>query len=206
MNCPNCVKANLRKQKARIPGETKGERFSISMEGLVCPKCGWTTVEGRDLAEYMRRLADAYRARHGLLTSDELRTRRSRLGMTQEEFARYVGVGVASIRRWEMGKVQDASSDELIKLRTDEEEARLNLDRVRFMHSAAPEHSHASGADTQAWSIPSWVVSSSLNLYWQSESSPVKADNGERRIQVPVQVPASGVTGGAAPYSPRGAP
>jgi putative zinc finger/helix-turn-helix YgiT family protein len=206
MNCPNCGKANLNKQKTQIPGDVKGERFSVAMEGLVCPKCGWKTVDGKNMPEYMRLLADAYRARHGLLTSDELRTRRSRLGMTQEEFARYVGVGVASIRRWEMGKVQDVSSNELIKLRTDEVDARLNLDRVRCMHSAAPEHPHAPEADTQAWSIPSWVVSSSLNLYWQSGSSPVRAGNGERRIQVPVQVPASGVTGGAAPYSPRSAP
>ncbi len=131
MNCPNCAKGNLRKENARIPGEIRGERFSVSMEGLVCPKCAWKTVDGKNMAEYMRRLADAYRARHGLLTSEELRARRSRLGMTQEDFARYLGVGVASVRRWEMGKVQDVSSNELIKLRTDERDAYRNLQTIR---------------------------------------------------------------------------
>lgn len=150
MNCPNCAKANLRKANTQIAGDIKEERFVVSMEGLVCPKCGWKTVDGKNMAEYMRRLADAYRAAHGLLTSEDIRQRRLRVKMSQEDFARYLGVGVASLRRWEMGKVQDVSSNELIKLRTDEQEATRNLRTIRRLMSAAikglplvPAHRHA---------------------------------------------------------------
>lgn len=192
MNCPNCAKANLRKEKTQIPGEMKGERFSVSMEGLVCPRCGWKTVAGKDMADYMRRLADAYRAAHLLLTSEEIRQRRSRLGMNQEEFARYLGVGVASVRRWEMGKVQDVSSNELIKLRTDEADARLNLDRVRRMRRRASGRPLLPGTDPELRAIYLRGLHASLNLYWQPRTSPVRVGGGERRIALPLQlVPAS---------------
>ncbi len=118
MNCIQCGRANLESKKATLPGKIKGERFEVSMSGLVCPRCGYTTVEGRDMAEYMRLVADAYRSKHGLLTSDEIRERRKALGMNQNQFAKHLGVGVASVKRWELGKVQDRSSDKLIRLQT----------------------------------------------------------------------------------------
>jgi putative zinc finger/helix-turn-helix YgiT family protein len=121
----------LKRQRGHLPGEVKGETFVVSTPALVCPGCGYATVDGTDMPEYMRRVGDAYRAKHGLLTSDEIRQRRKRLGMSQAEFADYLRVGVASLKRWEMGKVQDESSDELIRLRTDETEARRNLTQIR---------------------------------------------------------------------------
>ena len=131
MNCKKCGKSNLEKRTAAVPGQLRGERFAVTMPALVCPKCRYVTVDGADLAEYMRRVADAYRSKHGLLTSEEIRSRRLRLDMSQAKFADYLGVGVASLKRWEMGKVQDGSSDKLIRLRSDEDEASRNLDRIR---------------------------------------------------------------------------
>lgn len=131
MNCIQCRKANLSKKPGQIPGELRGERFTVTMEALVCPKCGYRTVDGPQMAEYMRLVADAYRSKHGLLTSEQIRARRRHLGMSQAAFAEYLGVGVASVKRWEMGKVQDRSSDKLIRLRADENEASRNLKRIR---------------------------------------------------------------------------
>ena len=114
-----------------MPGESKGETFAVSIPTLVCSSCGFATIDGPDMPEFMRRLGDAYRTEHGLLTSDEIRQRRQRLSMSQADFAEYLRVGVASLKRWEMGKVQDESSDELIRLRTDEGAARRNLSQIR---------------------------------------------------------------------------
>lgn len=88
------------------------------MAGLACTECGYQTVEGADMPEYMRLLADKYRAAYGLLTSDEIRAHRERLKMSQQKFADYLGVGVASVKRWEMGKIQESAMDKLIRQET----------------------------------------------------------------------------------------
>ena len=137
MTCIKCGKAKLEKRKARVPGEIKGERFLVSMPALACPNCGFITVDGDDMPEYMRLVADAYRRKHNLLTSNEIRRRRQQLRMSQARFADYIGVGIASLKRWEMGKIQDTSSDELIKLRTDEKAASENLKGIQRLMRAS---------------------------------------------------------------------
>ena len=59
------------------------------------------------------------RSRHGFLTSEEIRARRKRLGQSQREFALHTGVGLATIKRAEMGKIQDRHTDEAIRRKTD---------------------------------------------------------------------------------------
>jgi putative zinc finger/helix-turn-helix YgiT family protein len=117
--CIACSEANLQPSEVQLSGTVRGEEYTVKMQGLICPRCGYKTIEGADMAEYGRLLSDEYRAAHELLTSVEIRSRRNRLGMSQEEFANYVGVGVASIKRWEMGKIQDVRSNQLIIERTE---------------------------------------------------------------------------------------
>jgi putative zinc finger/helix-turn-helix YgiT family protein len=88
------------------------------MLGLKCRHCGYETIEGAAMPEYGRLLADKYRTAHGLLTSDDIRARRERLRMNQKEFAEFLGVGIASVKRWEMGKIQDTRSNALIVEKT----------------------------------------------------------------------------------------
>jgi putative zinc finger/helix-turn-helix YgiT family protein len=114
ITCIECGQANLEPKTVQLPGAVRGETFAVEMDGLECPRCGYKTIEGARMPEYGRLLADKYRARHGVLTSDEIRERRKRLGLTQEQFATHLGVGVASIKRWEMGKIQDSRNNELI--------------------------------------------------------------------------------------------
>src|SRR4051812_11871880 len=101
MNCIECCAASLVPKNISLVGEVRGEQYVVNMEGLECPNCGYRTIEGSAMPEYARLLADEYRSRHGLLTSNDIRTRRARLDMSQETFAEYVGVGPASIKRWE---------------------------------------------------------------------------------------------------------
>ncbi|HUX10335.1 MAG TPA: type II TA system antitoxin MqsA family protein, partial [Terriglobia bacterium] len=119
MNCVECGRANLEPAMVRLTGNVRGQEYTVGMEGLKCPLCGYETIEGPQMAEFGRLLADRYRADHGLLTSVEIRSLRKRLGMTQDEFARHVGVGVASVKRWEMGKIQDQRSNECIIRKTE---------------------------------------------------------------------------------------
>ena len=118
-DCIRCDEADLQSRPVELSGVVRGETYTVRMQGLECPKCGYKTIEGPDMPEYGRLLADKYREAHGLLTSEAIRARRKRLLMTQEEFAKLLGVGIASVKRWEMGKIQDARSNQLIIERTD---------------------------------------------------------------------------------------
>ena len=44
--------------------------------------------------------------------------------MTQKESTGYLGAGDASIKRWELGAIEDRAMDNLIRLRTDIDKAR----------------------------------------------------------------------------------
>ena len=126
MNCYRCG-AVMHEKTAMLPGEYAGEKFEVTTRAMVCPKCGYKTLHASQMNEYMTRLADRYRKKQSLLTAGEIRRIRTRLGMSQEEFARYLGVGSASVKRWELGKAQDRSSDELIRIKSSLERAEQNL-------------------------------------------------------------------------------
>lgn len=117
-NCINCGKANLEPSLVVFTGHVRGETHTVAIQGLKCPNCGYTTIEGSAMPEFKRLLSDAYRKNHGLLTSTEIKQRRQNLEMTQERFADYLGVGIASVKRWEMGKIQDGWHNQLILEKT----------------------------------------------------------------------------------------
>lgn len=114
IQCFECGIADLQAGTVSLTGTVRGQEYTVKMKGLLCPKCGYKTIEGSDMQEFGRLLADKYRAAHGLLTSAEIRAQRKNKLMSQEEFARYLGVGVASVKRWEMGKIQDKDSNDRI--------------------------------------------------------------------------------------------
>ena len=76
-------------------------------------------------------MADWYRQKEALLTSVEIRHARERLKLSQQAFADYLGVGVASVKRWEWGNVQDRSMDRLLRLMTSLEEAESHANQLR---------------------------------------------------------------------------
>jgi putative zinc finger/helix-turn-helix YgiT family protein len=104
----------------RFETEIRGEAVRVRCPGLRCAACGFETLELGTMDALAARAADEYRRQHGLLRSDEIRARRKSLGLTQEAFARWLRVGVASVRRWELGGVQDCAMDELMRLKTDQ--------------------------------------------------------------------------------------
>ena len=130
MKCPECGEGTLNEGMLNIQAQVRGESVPIQFPGAECPMCGFQEIDSARMAAYGLATADAYRAKHGLLTSDELRSRRRRLGMSQVEFANHTKASLPSIKRWELGAIQDEAMDELIRLKTDAEAARKNLDKV----------------------------------------------------------------------------
>jgi putative zinc finger/helix-turn-helix YgiT family protein len=132
----------MRQKIVTMLGEYAGRQYKAKTEAMVCPECRYTTLRSGQFDGYRTKLADAYRAEQGLLTSQQIRETRNRLGMSQEEFADYLGVGVASVKRWELGKSQDSSMDELIRIKSSYARAEQNLlDVLRHYGGEADEFS-----------------------------------------------------------------
>jgi putative zinc finger/helix-turn-helix YgiT family protein len=138
MKCFECGKGRLKPAVADVTTTFRNENISVKTQVEVCNRCGFQIVRGQDMGKFSLLVADEYRRKHGLLTSAEIRGRRERLRMSQEAFARYLGVGIASVKRWELGLVQDKAMNELMVLKTDPVRAAQNakalsrrLSRVR---------------------------------------------------------------------------
>lgn len=89
------------------------------MPGLRCPNCGFQTIEGPvAMTEFRKRLADAYRHAVGWVTGAEIVAHRKAREFTQEDFANEEPrVGIASVKRWELGYIQDKRSNDILVLK-----------------------------------------------------------------------------------------
>ncbi len=104
-----------------IAQEYRGEFFQIPGTSYHCTHCGYQYVPKEQVLLLVRQTVAQYREKYGLLSSEAIMDYRHQLGMNQSQFAEHIGVGVASIKRWEKGYVQDRSNDRLIrqKMRAD---------------------------------------------------------------------------------------
>jgi putative zinc finger/helix-turn-helix YgiT family protein len=125
--CLECEHGTLVPDVVEITGYRNGEEFAVRVPGLRCTHCDFKTIDNSQSAEFTKAVSDAFRNAHGLLTGTEIRERRARLEMSQRRFAEHLGVGPASVKRWERGLIQEKAMDELIRLKTDPNAARRNL-------------------------------------------------------------------------------
>jgi DNA-binding transcriptional regulator YiaG len=113
--CINCGKADLRPDTVRLAGVVRSEPYWVEMMGVKCPNCGYSTVDAKGMTEFSRLLSDKYRAEHGLLTSEQiLAHREGHFKESQEQFAKRCGIGVATLKRIEKGKIQDEDTNRRI--------------------------------------------------------------------------------------------
>ncbi|MBI5281011.1 MAG: hypothetical protein HY858_04950 [Candidatus Solibacter usitatus] len=130
MKCIECAKGLMQRKTARTSHEVRGVKIEVEGRVLVCPRCGFQAIPADLLSEHGRLVDEGYRKAAGLLSAGEIRAARARLGLNQLDFAGYLGVGEASVKRWDLGALQDKSSDDLIRLKTDPEYAQKNLEEV----------------------------------------------------------------------------
>ena len=115
MECPNCSipmeYRTLYKQKT-----FKGVDIQYQTQAYVCPECGFEAGTIESAGNTQRAIADAYREKVGLLTSYEIKNMRENKGMTQQELADAMNIGVASVKRWETCMIQSKSMDYYLRL------------------------------------------------------------------------------------------
>jgi putative zinc finger/helix-turn-helix YgiT family protein len=115
MRCPNChAKVLFKKTNKRL--EFRGVEISVPVEHYRCSTCGieYGTVD--QTANIQNAIAEAYRKKVGLLTGKEIVEERTKQGLTQNDLAKRMNVGIASVKRWETGSIQSKSMDQALHM------------------------------------------------------------------------------------------
>ena len=116
--CPSCGEQALRCREIEDDFEygPEGERITIvahAVPVLVCARCG-EMLYGPEAARVRQRAICS--ALH-LLTPEQIKAVRERLGPSQEEFANLTEIGVATLSRWECGRsLQTRALDRYLRL------------------------------------------------------------------------------------------
>ena len=115
--CHEC-RTMMRERRATLKLPVNGEVISVpAMPHLACPKCHEVVLRFDEARQLHQGALAIYRRKHGLLSADELRAIRERLGLTQGDLARLLKLGKNTLSRWEAGRnVQSASMDLLLRL------------------------------------------------------------------------------------------
>lgn len=114
MNCPN-DHGPMKKAEARKKITFRGRPIEFTAEHFVCERCGLEADDVSLATVNQKRISDAYRSAEGLLTGAEIVEGRKKRGWSQEELARSMNVGIASVKRWETGQIQTRAMDDTLR-------------------------------------------------------------------------------------------
>lgn len=130
--CPVCEEGHL--HEAHFAGDFKHGDRTIHVEGLECYRCdacGADPVFEEQIRRNHLKVADAKRKADGLLTGEEVRAIREKLGLSQSEAAELFGGGANAFSKYERGDVlQSKAMDRLLRLTS---RYRFMLDDLRSM-------------------------------------------------------------------------
>ena len=96
--------------------EHDGRTYRVEIPALTAPRCkNCKSISIDDEAD--RQISAAFRREARLLAPDEIRQGRERLGLTQKQFANLLGIGEATVSRWETGsQIQQRAMDRLLRV------------------------------------------------------------------------------------------
>jgi putative zinc finger/helix-turn-helix YgiT family protein len=93
----------------------RGLDLTVVSGAFVCPECGLELATVEQAARVQKNISRAYREAAGLMTGEDIRGAREKRGLTQEGLAALLGVGIASVKRWEGVHIQTKSMDTLLR-------------------------------------------------------------------------------------------
>jgi putative zinc finger/helix-turn-helix YgiT family protein len=118
--CTNCEKET--EFERIVKAETfrvRGEAINVDVEYVRCEECGDVVLNPSVNADPFELAYSAFRQKHALLQPHEISGWRKAHGLTQAEFAGLLGVGVATLHRYENGALQNESHEKLLRLAMD---------------------------------------------------------------------------------------
>ncbi len=118
--CSNCEQiTTLHVQDEELVVNIRKEPVKVKVQYVRCTKCGDETVDSKLNVDALEPAYREYRKKHGFLQPEELRNWRKRHGITQGQLARLLGIGTATLSRYENGALQEEAHDRLLRLAMD---------------------------------------------------------------------------------------
>jgi putative zinc finger/helix-turn-helix YgiT family protein len=118
--CPICEsEGTISKNKVIEIFKIKGEGIEVEYEVFKCDKCGETFIDSNSDNDPFNYAYRKYRKIHNMLQPEDIRETRKKYGITQTELSRLLGVGGATLSRYENGALQDKAHDSQLKLIND---------------------------------------------------------------------------------------
>jgi putative zinc finger/helix-turn-helix YgiT family protein len=122
LSCPVCDETDkLEKTKGTQKISVRGDNISIEVEYYKCSGCGEKFLAPGLQNDPFEKAYRLYRRKNRMLQPEEIRDFRRRYNLTQGELANLLGLGGATISRYETGKIQDEAHDTLLRLALDPE-------------------------------------------------------------------------------------
>lgn len=120
MDCPLCNRTHEIEERKRFATITmKGDKVTYEERFYFCANADEDENEfetGSMTNENLLNARNAYRVKHGLLTSGEIVAIRESYGLSQVDLARLLGWGEATISRYESKAIQDEAYDTMLRL------------------------------------------------------------------------------------------
>ena len=115
IDCPRC-QSSMELKELHKKKTFKGVDISYASDSFVCPECALEAGTVHTAGGVQCAIADAYREKVDLLTSREIKSLREAKGLTQQQLADAMNVGIASVKRWETGMIQSKSMDHALRM------------------------------------------------------------------------------------------
>jgi putative zinc finger/helix-turn-helix YgiT family protein len=115
--CPNCEKVTQQKFVERNEELiVRGERIPVVMEFYHCEECGEDFEKPRQDYDPVEVAFRIYREQRGMLQPEQIMQFRKRIGLTQKELSSLLGIGIATLNRYENGALQSEAHDSMMRL------------------------------------------------------------------------------------------
>jgi putative zinc finger/helix-turn-helix YgiT family protein len=115
--CTNCERETeseriLKKEVFKV----RGEAVDVNVEYTRCKECGDVVLNPAANEDPFELSYREYRLKHSLLQPEEIEAWRKSRNFSQSELAKLIGIGVATLNRYENGALQNESHEKLLRL------------------------------------------------------------------------------------------
>jgi putative zinc finger/helix-turn-helix YgiT family protein len=115
--CPNCEKVSPLEIIRKVEEfNIRGELIVVEVDYFHCQECGEEFENSKTKVDPYEIAYREYRLKNEMMQPEEIRRFRNQRGLTQKEFSDLLGIGIATLNRYENGGLQSEAHDRSIRM------------------------------------------------------------------------------------------